>query len=82
MLNSAIVASDVSLLMMDTQLFRDGTPLALIGPAVTGTPFTYTTKLNSFGRSDSGNYTCTATVRPQPTSIWIHGLPCPKENGT
>jgi hypothetical protein len=67
MLNSAIVASDVSLLMVEAQLSRSRTPLTLTGPTVTGTTFTYTTQLNSFGRSDSGNYTCTATVRPQPT---------------
>jgi hypothetical protein len=67
MLNSAIVASDVSLLLVDTQLSRSGTPLTLTGPTVTGTTFTYTIQFNSFGRSDSGNYICTATVRPQPT---------------
>ena len=54
--------SDLSLLMVDAQLSRDGTPLALTDPTVTGTTFTYTTQLDSFGRSDSGNYTCTATI--------------------
>ena len=70
-LNSAIDESDLSLLMMDVQLSRDGTPLTLTGLTVTGTTFTYTTQLNSFGRSDSGNYTCTATVKPQPTSTYL-----------
>ena len=73
MLNSAIVESDVSLLMIDTQLSRDGTPLALTGPTVSSTTFTYTTQLNSFGRSDAGNYTCTAVIRPQPTAIYLTG---------
>ena len=59
--------------MVDTQLFRDGTPLTLTGPTVSGTTFIYTTQLNSFGRSDSGNYTCTATIQPQPTSTYITG---------
>ena len=64
-LSSAIVEFDLSLLIVDAQLSRDGTPLALTGPIVTGTTFTYTTQLNSFGRSDAGNYTCNATVRAQ-----------------
>ena len=71
-LNSAIVESDLSLLMMDVQLSRDGTPLTLLTDSiVTGTTFTYTTQLNSFGRCDSGNYTCTATVEPRPTSTYL-----------
>ena len=70
-LNSAIVESDLSLLMMDVQLSRDGTPLTLTDLTVTGTVFIYTTQLNSFGRSDSGNYTCTATVEPRPTSTYL-----------
>ena len=72
-LHSAIVESDLPLLMVDAQLSRDGTPLTLTNPTVTGTTFTYTTQLNSFGRSDSGNYICTATVRPQPSSTFITG---------
>ena len=71
MLNSAIAASDISLLMVDAQLSRDGTPLTLTGPTVTGTTFTYTTQINSFGRIDSGNYVCTATVRSKPTQMYI-----------
>ena len=57
-----------------TQLSRDGTQLAVAGPIVTGTTFTYTAQLNSFGKSDFGNYTCTATVRPYPTSTYILGV--------
>ena len=72
-LNSAIVVSDLSLLMVDAQLSRDRTPLTLSGRTMTGIVYTYTTQLNSFGRSDSGNYTCTATVRPQPTSVYLTG---------
>ena len=72
-LDPAIVQSDLSLLMVDAQLSRDGTPLALTGPTVTGTTFTYTIQLDSFGRSDSENYTCTATVRPLPTSNYLTG---------
>ena len=73
-LNSAILGSEIFLLVVDAQLSRDGTPLALTGPIVTGTTFTYSTQLNSFGRSDFGNYTCRATVRPQPTSTYLIGV--------
>ena len=67
--------SEIFLLMVDAQISRpDGTPLALTGPTVTGTTFIYTTQLNSFGRSDSGNYTCNATVRPQPSSTYLTGI--------
>ena len=64
-LSSTVMESDLSLLMVDAQLSRDGTPLTLTDPIVTGTTFTYTTQLSPFGRTDSGNYTCNATVRPQ-----------------
>ena len=63
-LGPAVIESELSLLMVDTQLSRDGTSLALTGPTVTGTIFTYITQLNSFGKNDSGNYTCTTTIRP------------------
>ena len=60
--------SELSLLVVDAQLSRDGTAVTLTGPNVTDTTFTYTIQLDSFGRNDSGNYTCTASVRPRPTS--------------
>ena len=69
-----ILDSEIFLLVVDAWLSQpNGTPLALTGPRVTGTTFTYTAQLNSFGRSDSGNYTCTATVRPQPSSVYLNG---------
>ena len=70
-LNSVIMGSENALLMVDAQLSRDGTPLAFASLTVTGTTFTYTTMVNSFGRSDSGNHTCTATVRS--LSIYLTG---------
>jgi hypothetical protein len=72
-LNSAIVASEILVLMVDTELFRDETPLTLTGPSIRDTTFTYTRRFESFGRSDSGNYTCTATVGPQPTLTYLIG---------
>ena len=70
-LGPSVVDSDLSVVMVDAQLSRDGTPLTLTGPTVAGTTFTYTIQLDSFGRSDSGNYNCTATVRPHPPSIFL-----------
>ena len=72
-LNYVILGSENALLMVDVQLSRDETPLALPRVTVTGTTFTYTTVVNSFGRNDSGNYTCTATVRPQPSATYLTG---------
>ena len=73
-LSSAVTDSDLSLLLVDVQLSRDGTPLTLTGPTVTGTTFAYTIQLESFNRRDAGNYTCTATVRPKPTSTHLTAL--------
>ena len=74
-MSQEILDSEIFLLMVDVQVSRpDGTPLTLTGPTVTGTTFTYTTQLNSFGRSDSGNYSCNATVRPQPSSTYLTGI--------
>ena len=70
-LGPSVVESDLSVLMVDAQLSRDGTPLNLTGPTVAGTTFTYTIQLNSFGRNDSGNYTCTATARSQSPLPYI-----------
>ena len=61
--------------MADAQIsLPDGTPLTTTGPSVTGTTFTYTAMVNSFGRADSGNYTCNATVGAQPSSTYLTGI--------
>ena len=73
-LNSAILGSEIFLLAVNAQLSKNGTVLALAGPVVTaGTIFTYTMQLNLFRMNDFGKYTCTATVRPQPTSAYLRG---------
>ena len=72
-LSTAVTESDLSLLMVDAQLSRDETPLTLSGPTVTGTTFTYTRRFESFGRTDSGYYTCTATVTPHSSSTYLSG---------
>ena len=70
-LGSAVMESELSLLMVSAQLSRDGTPLNLTGPTVIGTTFIYTRQFESFGRRDSGNYTCTVTVRSRPTATLV-----------
>ena len=72
-LNSAILNSEIFLVRVIAQLSRDETQLAVAGPVVTGTTFTYTAQLNSFQRSDFGNYTCTVTIKPQPSSTYLTG---------
>ena len=72
-LGPAVSQSDLSLLMVDAQLSRDGTPLALTGPTVTGTTFIYTVQLDSFEMSDVGDYSCTATVSLVSNSTFISG---------
>jgi hypothetical protein len=73
-LNPAILESDVHLLIVDAQLSRDGAPLTLNGPTVANTTFTYTTQLNLSQENDYGNYTCIATIRPQPSAIYLTGI--------
>ena len=72
-LNLAVMGSENALLVVEAQLSRNGMSLALPSLSVTGTTFTYTTQLSSFGRSDSGNYTCTANIRPQSNAVYLTG---------
>ena len=72
-LNPTILGSEIFMLTVETQLFRDGVQVALDGPIVVGTTFTYTTQLNAFGRNNFGNYNCTATIRPQPSLTHLIG---------
>ena len=72
-LNLAIMGSENALLMVEAQLSRNGTSLAIASRSITGKTFTYTTQLSSFGRSDSGNYTCSVTISPQPTAVYLTG---------
>ena len=52
----------------------DGSVLALSGPVISGTNFTYTARVSSFGDSDAGNYTCNATIRPQSSLTFLSGI--------
>ena len=73
-LGSAVMESELSLLMVSAQLSRDGTPLNLTGPTVTGTTHIYRVAVSSFSESDIGNYSCNATVRSQSTSNFLIGI--------
>ena len=72
-LNSFILDSEIFLLMVSAQLSKDGTPVVLTGPEVNGTIFTYTSRLNFFGKNDFGNYTCTTTIRPVQFLTYLTG---------
>ena len=73
-LNSVILESDLSLLMVSAQLTHPNGTMLSVSNTMRGTTFTYTTQLNSFGRTDSGNYTCNATIGPQPSSTYLMGI--------
>ena len=73
-LDSAVMVSDeLSLLVVSAQLSG---PNGIIGNSssltISGTSFTYATVVNSFGRSDSGNYMCAATIRS--SSDFLYGI--------
>ena len=72
-LGPGFVDSDLSLIEVDAQLYRDGAPLALSGPTVvTDTTLTYSTQLDLSVRNNSENYTCMATVRPRDELAYIN----------
>ena len=75
-LNSTIFDFKIFLLIVNAQLFKEGNLLSLplAGSRVNDTTVTYTAKLSPFQRSDFGNYTCLATIRPQPSSAYITGI--------
>ena len=73
-MNPGVLESELSLLQVNTVLVKpDGTILDLANPSISGTTFTYTTQVISFGDNDVGNYTCTATIRPQAASTYLTG---------
>ena len=73
--NSAILESELSLVTVEAELSTPNEPtLSISNPMVSGTTFIYSTQLNSFERSDSGNYVCTATVRPLSTMTYLTGV--------
>ena len=62
-MNQNILSSELSLLMVTAQLVGpEGLVLALSEAEMSGTNFTYTAQVDSFGDSDAGNYTCNASI--------------------
>ena len=65
-----VMEIELSLLMVDVQLSSQETytmrNLSDSNPVISGTTLTYSTVVNSFSRSDSGNYSCVVTIRPHP----------------
>ena len=57
-----------------------GSPLTTTTPSMSGSTYTSTAMVSSFGRDQSGNYTCTATVNSsflfftdsRPQSAFVH----------
>jgi hypothetical protein len=71
-MNSSVMDSEVSLLIVEAQLTRPNrTMLNLSHPTLSGTTFTFTTRVKSFSDDDAGNYTCSATVRPGQSSPYL-----------
>ena len=74
-MNQNILPPELSLLMVTARLTRpNGSVLNLTDPLISGTTHNFTTQVNSFGDSDVGDYTCTATVRLQATSTYLTGM--------
>ena len=48
-----------------------GRALTTITPSVSGFTFTSTATVTSFGRKESGIYTCTVTVSPSPSNSFL-----------
>ena len=65
--------SDLSLITVEAQLFRDGNELTQASSQVNGSTYTFGFMVSSFGESDNGNYSCSATVRPLPSSPHLTG---------
>ena len=72
-LNSAIMESDFSLLMVSAQLTHPNGTMLSLSNTIRGTIFTYATQLNSFRRSDFGSYICVATIRALSSSTYLSG---------
>ena len=71
----SVMESDLSLLMVEVQLSRDGTVLSLAGPTAIATGFTFGAYVSCFSDSDVGNYSCDATVTPtQSSSQFLTGM--------
>ena len=66
----ALVESDLQLFNLEITLSRDETTSD--STTLNSTTLNYTHKIATFDRTDSGNYSCTATARPHPSSVYIN----------
>ena len=73
-LGPAILPSEVPLLLVSAWLFKNGAPLTVTALTMTGTTYNFGTMVSSFSERDIGNYTCTATISPQPSSTFLTGM--------
>ena len=65
--------SELSLLMVEAQLFRDGTLLTLADPIMRDSSLIFASEISSFNDSDVGSYNCIATASPAPSSRFLTG---------
>ena len=50
-----------------------GNPLTATAPSVSGSTYSSMATISSFGRDQSGLYTCSATVSPLPPNSFLSG---------
>ena len=80
--NQTVHLSDLSLLTVEVQLFKDGEPLYLNNnraTAVSRRSFSYIAELTPYERNDSGNYTCISTIA-SPSAFLITSRPTTSSN--
>ena len=63
---------EIGALMIETDLQLFGSLFKDEVILINGTTVTYTHQIGSFNRTDSGNYSCTATARPHSSSVFIN----------
>ena len=69
MLSSRPVSLNVTFELLRT--YPAGSPLTTTTPSVTGSTYITTAMISSFGRNDSGVYTCRATASSASTNTYI-----------
>ena len=61
-LSAAVTETELSLLTVNAQLTGGGNTPTSSGPTISGSTLTFSFSLGPFMRTDSDNYTCTATI--------------------
>ena len=74
-MNQNVLPSELSLLIVNASITKpDGTVLILSNPVIEDTAYKFTTQVTSFGDSDVGTYTCSATVKSKPSLTYLMGM--------